>query len=391
MPKENAVAISHVTEYDEERIFGELARHFEVLGITKAFLSGKKVAIKPNLVMRKPPEAAATTHPTVIRALVRLLSELGVPSPVIAESPGGVYSPARMEQFYQTCGIRDAVRGTAAVLNNDTSAVWVDDPAGKAVKTFHILTPLAEADVIFDVCKLKTHSLTAMSGAVKNLFGSIPGIEKFEIHAAHPDPEDFENTVVDLCAMFCRRAEVIAVTDAIVGMEGNGPTGGNPKAVGALLTSRNPFASDLAAETVLGFAGRVGTVAVSRERGFVPQACDGLFYPLLAPTDIPAVDVLPAQSRGNASVKALRFFSGGVVGRLLSPRPQIDPKRCRGCGECVRSCPKKTIVLTQKGAKTVASIRPSSCIRCFCCQELCPFTAIDTKRNGIMKIVSLLR
>lgn len=383
------VAVSAADEYDTAKIKEILASHFAVLGINIAGMRGKRIVIKPNLVMKKPPEAAATTHPSVIRALLLLLNEAGI-EPTVAESPGGVYSAQRMDGFYRVCGMYDAAKDLRVCFNTDISAQTLNFPEGKSVKSFNIISPIADADVIFDVCKLKTHSLTAMSGAVKNLFGTIPGIEKFEMHAAHPEYDDFESMICDLCDMHCRRCDVIAITDAIIGTEGDGPTGGNPKKMGCILTSRSPFASDLAAEKILGFSG-VGTVIQSQKRGCIPKSADLLEYPLLRPKDVAIGDIVPATSKGNSSMSALKLFSGGIFGRILSPRPEIDTAKCRGCGECKNSCPQHTIFMVQAGGKTVAHIEREKCIRCYCCQELCPFTAIRTKRNIILRAVSKFR
>lgn len=389
MEYNKSVAISSINEYDVAKIKETLSSHFDALGIDISAMRGKNVAIKPNLVMKKPPEAAATTHPAVIRALLLILNEADI-EPIIAESPGGIYSPQRMEGFYRICGMYDAAEGLNVRFNTDVSAQILNSPFGSSVKSFNIISPIANADVIFDVCKLKTHSLTAMSGAVKNLFGTIPGIEKFEMHAAHPECEDFEAMICDLCDMHCRRCEVIAITDAIVGMEGDGPTGGEPKSIGCLLTSRNPFASDLAAERILDFSG-VGTVAHSKKRGYVPENSELLEYPLLCPKDVAVQNIVPAASRGKTSISALKIFSGGIFGKILSPRPEIDTAKCRGCGECKTSCPQHTIDMISAGGKKVARIDRKNCIRCYCCQELCPFTAIKTKRNIILRAVSKFR
>lgn len=382
----NKIAISAVSEYDADKIKAVLSAHFSALGIDAARLCGKNVVIKPNLVMKKSPDGAATTHPAVVRAVVGLLNEMGV-TPVIAESPGGVYSAQRLEGFYRVCGMYDAVRGLKAVLNTDTSAENVNFPEGVAVKSFNIISPVAKADVIFDICKLKTHSLTAMSGAVKNLFGTVPGIEKFEMHAAHPDYDDFENMICDLCDMHCRRCDVIAITDAVIGMEGDGPTGGEPKKIGCIVTSENPFASDFACEKILGFSG-VGTVEKSRLRGYIPENAE---YPFLLPEQVKISDIVPATSKGTVSVSALKIFSGGIFGKILSPRPEVDRKKCRACGECVKSCPQHTVEMKEYRGKTAAHINREKCIRCYCCQELCPFVAIKTKRNIILRLVSKLK
>ena len=66
-----------------------------------------------------------------------------------------------------------------------------------------------------------------------------------------------------------------------------------------------------------------------------------------------------------------------------------DPTRCIGCGECAASCPQHTIEMRKnKNGKRYAHIVRKDCIRCFCCQELCPFIAIDTKKNFILSIIT---
>lgn len=381
------VISSRVCEYNSEEICAVFLRHFAELGIDKSTFDGKKTVIKPNLVMKKSPEYAATIAPQVLDGLLSALDSFGC-KPTIAESPGGVYSAARLEGIYRVCGITDVAEKHGAVLNTDTTWKRMSYEGGRLVKSFNIITPVAEADIIIDLCKLKTHSLTVMSGAVKNLFGTIPGIEKFEAHAAYPEYGDFAAMLCDLCLMLCESKNVIAVTDAVIGMEGSGPTAGTPREFGFISTSQNPFASDLLSARVLGFDEKVTTVAESIKRGLCPEKAEGL---ILCGDPVPGVEnVKPAEGSGG-SMKALKFFSRGKIGRFFMPRPVIDTSACRGCGDCVRSCPQKTITLekTQSGAKE--KINASNCIRCYCCQELCPFLAVKIKRNFITETISKIK
>ncbi len=142
------VAVSAADEYDTAKIKEILSSHFAVLGINIAGMRGKSVVIKPNLVMKKPPETAATTHPAVIRALLMLLNEAGI-EPTVAESPGGVYSAQRMDGFYRVCGMYDAAKDLRVRFNTDISAQTLNFPEGKSVKSFNIISPIANADVIF--------------------------------------------------------------------------------------------------------------------------------------------------------------------------------------------------------------------------------------------------
>lgn len=379
---EKRVAVSTVSEYDTCLISSTIAHQFGLLSIGKEFFDGKKVVIKPNLVIKKPPESAATVHPAVLCGLLDVLSGFGC-RPIIAESPGGVYSAARLEGIYRACGVASAAEKYGAELNFDTESVKLACD-GRLVKSFDVIKPIAEADVIIDLCKLKSHSLTVMSAAVKNFFGVIPGIEKFEMHATYPDYNDFNEMLCDLCEMLCRDKRVISVTDAVVGMEGNGPTAGKPKRIGYILTSENPFASDLLAGKIIGFDGKVPTVQKAISRGLCPKNADGL--EILGDAPLCVEDFAASDANRGGNVGALLFFSQGKTGRIFMPRPVVSAQ-CRACGECVRSCPQKTIRLDGGRAR----IDYSGCIRCYCCQELCPFEAIKIKRNPIVSLISKIK
>lgn len=383
----NTVAVSRTEKYDPAELCGIFMRHFELLGIDKSTFEGKKVVIKPNLVMKKSPEYAATIAPAVLDGLLSVLDIFGC-KPTVAESPGGVYSASRLEGIYKVCGITDVCKKHGTLLNLDTTWKRMSSESGRLVKSFNIITPIADADVIIDLCKLKTHSLTVMSGAVKNLFGTIPGIEKFEAHASYPEYSDFAAMLCDLCLMLCESKTVIAVTDAIIGMEGSGPTAGEPRKFGFVSTSVNPFASDLLSARVLGFDDKVTTLSESINRGLCPKKAEEL---VILGDEAPSVENVKVAEGSNSSMKALKFFSRGKIGRMFMPKPKVDAAICRGCGDCVHSCPQKTIDLVKTGQGSKAKINPSHCIRCYCCQELCPFLAIKIKRNFFTKIISKIK
>lgn len=386
MKLENKVVLHACDGYDENRLTEILRTQMDILGYDRAFFAGKKVVIKPNLVMKKEPDAAATTHPVVLSALLTVLAERDC-KPLIAESPGGLFNRQRLEGVYRVCGIMSVAEKHDVSLNYDTDSVNIAYPDGKTVKMFHILKSVAEADILIDLCKLKSHSLTKMSAAVKNFFGTIPGIEKFEMHATFPDYKDFGSMICDLCEMYCKTKKVIAITDAVIGMEGNGPTAGDPRKIGAMLMSSNPFASDVVGETLLGFAGTVPIVREGVARGLAPSDISGI---TLIGDDIKPLlisDFKEPDTAENRTPSALTVLSRGKLGRFFMPRPVAMPDQCRGCGECVASCPQHTIELVVKNGKKLARIRHGNCIRCYCCQELCPFEAIKVKKNFVIRIV----
>lgn len=385
----NKVALCACDSYDEERLVQIIRTQMDLFGYDESFFAGKKVVIKPNLVMKKTPDAAATTNPIILSALLTVLAERAC-TPLIAESPGGLFNKQRLEGIYRVCGIAGVAEKHGVPLNYETDAVNVPFPEGKTVKTFHVLKAVAEADVLIDLCVLKSHGLTKMSAAVKNFFGTIPGIEKFEMHATFPDYQDFSSMICDLCEMYCRTKTVIAITDAVIGMEGNGPTAGTPRKIGAVLMSPNPFASDIVGETLLGFAGTVPIVREGVSRKLCPEDISGI--ELIGDDIRPLMisDFKEPDSAQNRAPSLLTKFSSGKIGRFFMPRPFAAPEKCRGCGECVASCPQHTIEMATKNGKKIARIRHSDCIRCYCCQELCPFEAIKIKKNFLIRIIGSL-
>lgn len=381
---DNRVCFSKAGSYDPDELAVIIKNHFDMLGLNREFFAGKKVAIKPNLVADKSPDTATTTHPNVILAVTKILNEYSI-TPILAESPGGTYTPGRMKNTYKACGLNPLLEKCDIVFNYDTSSCVMENPDGKTVKMFNIIKPIYEADVIIDIGKLKSHTLTTMTSTVKNLFGTIPGIEKFEFHASHPGYESFAETIVDLCSGLMRNRTVIAITDAILCMEGDGPTAGTPRFLGALTTSVNPFASDELSEYVLGIENRVYMVQEARNRNFIPQDVSGLEIIGDNPDELRINDFkLGTLESGSASVKLLNFLSKSSMGRYFMPRPYVTDK-CVGCMTCARNCPVQTIT---KDAKTNrAKINTSKCIRCYCCQELCPISAVTVKTNFILKLL----
>lgn len=387
------LALAVCGEYDKTALTQHITAMMDQLGIAPSFFQGKKVAVKPNLVMKKPAEYAATTHPAVLDALLSYLDDCDCADVVIAESMGGPFTESALRGVYTVCGIEDAVKGHNAHLNFDVTSRPVTAPNGILCKSFEIITPIADADIIINLCKLKSHSLTRMSGAIKNTFGCIPGLTKFEFHARYPDYADFNQMLVDLSSMLHEQKACIDICDAIVGMEGNGPTGGIPRKIGCLLASRNPFVLDTVSSAMLSCEGEVPMIAEACRRGYTPEHADDVHvtadWHTLILTDFRAPDT--AQRSKNA-LHWLPKVLGGRVFDWFAPRPVIRTATCIGCGECERSCPVHTIeIIRDKQGKKKAKIHADQCIRCFCCQELCPIHSVDIRKNAVLNLLAQLR
>ena len=376
------VAVNTATEYTEE-LYDVILAQLVAIGVNCEMLKGKKICVKPNLVLSKQPEAGATTHPVFLGCAIKALKTLGAEDIIVAESSGGPYTEATIKAHYRGCGITD---DCGALLNYSTEAVWVNYSEGKTCKRFHVIKPVTEADVIVNLCKLKTHQLTKLTCAMKNMFGVIPGIEKFEMHAAYSKHEDFRSMLVDLDEMLMSNKTLISICDGIIGMEGNGPTGGSARKYNAVLSSMSPFCLDLAAEKILGFEGTCPTVKLGFERGHNPKTAEELEIVGDRLDALRIDDVVAPDSDRKTWLTELPNMLGGRVADFFKPHPVVNNKKCVGCGECVRSCPKQTIGFTEKNGKKKAKINHKECILCYCCQELCPFVAIDVKKNLLVRL-----
>ena len=350
-------------------------------GIERFVKPGDKVVIKPNLVSKKEPGKAITTNPEFVKAVVRIAEAAGG-IVTIAESPGGPYNRTMLNAVYGACGMNYAVEGTNAQLNYSTDFTEVDHKDGHTVKRIPIIDPVLDADVVINLPKLKTHAMTSYTGAVKNLFGVIPGTYKAELHFRLDDRKAFCSMLVDLCE---RVGSVLTIMDAIDGMEGNGPTSGTDRHIGLVLASENPYELDMAACDIIGYeTDEVDTVRFSIERGHAVSSYDELNIVGCDIADVMIPDFAKPESHFNLLklVNLPSALNAFFVNKLAS-RPEIQYKECISCGECARCCPPKAI--SMDSGRPV--INRQECIRCFCCQELCPKSAVKIKRSLLNKFM----
>ena len=375
-----AVYSASCKDYDYEKIKTIIFSHFDSI-IEECYndfdFSEKNVALKPNLLAKRTPDAGITTNPAFIRAAAEYFLQKGA-NVVICDSPGGVYNTAAITSIYNVCGMKDAAEKSGAVLNLDMGQTEMFNNEGVVSKSFPIINPLANADFIVNLCRMKTHSLCNMSAAVKNMYGAIPGLLKAEQHARFPDQKDFSRYLLDLCATVKPGINVI---DAIIAMEGNGPAGGTLKKVGLILSSSDPYVLDRVSCHIMGYKHtEVLTVKNSFDRVLCPENLSDIdivgenIDPYVSPFKRP-------DSSAGGLIKQLPNILGGRLQKWIEPRPVIVKKKCVGCGECARCCPQETIDIVDKKAV----INYDKCIKCYCCQELCPMKAVAIKRNLVMK------
>ena len=342
-------------------------------GIENVMKPGQRVLVKLNLLMKRAPDQATTTHPSVARAIVRAVQRAGA-TPILADSPGGPYTRGMLAGVYAACGISAVAEETGCALNDDFSTTARFYEAGRVAWRLDLLGVLDHVDAVITVGKLKTHGLTTMTGCVKNLYGLVPGTTKVEYHARYQDVALFSDMLPDLCG--CVKP-CFSILDAVEGMEGEGPSGGRPRRIGALVGGRNPHAVDAVGARLIGLQpGQVTTLEAAMKRGLLPDyrvAGDALEPMILHDFDV------PMGVRRGSWVRMMNRLP-----QFLRPRPVFTHRKCDGCGTCVRACPAQAIEMDEARRPHVDV---KACIRCYCCQELCPKTDVQVKRNPIFALL----
>ena len=375
------VAISECSQYTPESAHKALQEVLTPFGGLNWVQEGMKVGIKANLVTYFHPDAAATTHPVLLCELIKMLRSRGA-EVVLGDSPGGLYNHLYVNRIYSATGMKSA-EAAGATLNQDFSTKHANYPEAKAATTFTYTGWLDHVDAIINFCKLKTHGMIGMSAAAKNMFGVIPGTTKPEYHYRFPDAKSFSDMIIDLNEYF---KPVISIVDAVVGMEGNGPTAGTPRHIGAIAAAENPHALDLVCAKIIGISPEnVPTLQAAINRNLCPNTIGELELvgdvEHFCVTDYKLVDGTRSIQFNSGSKTRLGKLTGKVLKRLLASIPKLYASDCVGCAECARICPAKAI--TMKKRKPL--INRNQCIRCFCCQEFCPKGAMKVHRPWIAR------
>jgi len=376
MNPKSKVALVACDNYDEAEVDRAVRTGLDLLGGINAFVrGGEKIVLKPNVLLGTSPEKCVCTHPVVLRAAGKMFLEAGA---VVScgDSPG--FGGAALNM--RLAGLKQVADELNIPLVDFSRGSEVTNKEALLVKRFIIAEGVLAADGLVSLSKLKTHGLTRMTGAVKNQFGCIPGFLKGQHHARMADPYDFATMLVDLNTTIKPR---ICIMDAVMAMEGNGPRSGKPRKLGVLLFSTDPVALDAVASRIINLdpvfvptskPGEKAGLGNYREENI--DVVGGKIEDFIC-RDFDVVRKPPQ----HVTSSGFRTF----LKNRISSRPVIDKVLCNYCGICVEHCPvNPKAVDWEDNNKTRPPVYDyDRCIRCFCCQELCPQGAISIKETAL--------
>lgn len=373
------VSLVRCETYSEKEVAGAVSKALAHIGGIKKFVRrGNKVLLKVNLLTGTAPEAAVTTHPEVVRAMIREVRYAGG-IPLVGDC-SGFEGPPNKGRYLGACDragfVQVCEEEKASLVHLSAESIDIDNPEGRTFKRFTLAKQAVDADVLISLPKLKTHGLTLFTGGVKNNFGCLPGLEKAKMHLRANDAELFSQMLVDLLGAV--KPELILM-DAVIGMEGNGPRNGNPKKAGAILASTDAVALDAVACAMVGISPlTVPTTRLANEQNVGVGDLAKIRVLGESIKDMRVDFQLPSGPEAFFRAKGLlRFLRNRMVAK-----PVLVNGRCKGCWTCVEHCPAGAL---SKNGK-IPSFDYKKCIRCYCCQELCPSNAIELKKPLMSRI-----
>jgi len=389
MPK---VCVIRCDSYNRDQVQQAIDKAFKEFGAEDLFRSDEKILLKPNLLASKTPDKAVTTHPEVFRAVAVALGRCRVKL-----SYGDSPATDSLEKAGKICGIEEVANELSIPQADFITPVHCDYMQGDLARQFQFVKAVSDNDGIVSISKFKTHALTRFTGAMKNQFGLVPGTLKAKDHVRFPTEQAFTQMIADLNK--CVRPRLF-VMDAIVG---NGPMNGTPRALDMLFVSDDPVALDSVCVGIMGLDYRSISIVKTGERNGIGIAdpakiefclienVDGIMTVRwdMANKMIPLLRIPDFNNSVKAvsAISLMNTFLGPVTKKIIINRPTIIPDKCTKCRHCIQVCPldPKAIEFSEKKQKIVYHYE--RCIRCFCCQELCPHAAIEVKKAPLSFIL----
>lgn len=372
-----SVSIVRCESYDLTAVEIAIRESLSYIGGINTFIKpDDKVCLKPNLLSDSKPESAIITHPTIVEIVAKMVYEAGG-IPIIIDSPGaGIpYTTKALKKVYQATGYDNIGEKYQNTLNFDTTWSLISNPQAKLIKRLEVINPVLACNKIINLPKFKTHTFTVFSGAVKNMFGIVPGFVKPSYHARLQDVFYFSELLLDLISLI---KPTLNIMDAVQGIEGDGPGAlGKIRQIGFILACEDALILDAVMAKISGAnIDSIPLFKAAKQRGLIQNSdyeiklSQGKIEEfIISGFELPKT----YDPKGFGFKPYMQKLITPLVKNIFSLKPVIKKSKCQGCENCVNACPTKVIKIVNQKAK----INYSDCIRCYCCVEACPEAAIE--------------
>lgn len=375
------VSLKRCLDYDKDVLKESFLSAFADIGFDPETFRFNRVALKPNILMPVKPEKCVITHPVFFRAAAELVKDYNG-YPVLIESPNFFALETTLKKVgYQS--IVDELRIEVADIYL-TEVLHYEK--GNVYKHIEISKAFFDVDMILNLPKLKTHAFTHMTAAVKNLFGTIPGMRKSKMHMRLPSQMEFSEFLLDLYGGlqfgFETQKPMVVLMDAVMGLEGEGPgPSGSPRHIGAVIVSEDAISADYAAALITGLdINKIFTITQGFSRDFGPNSPQDIQFLGEPAQDMMVEDFKPSKNTMYGGV--FWPLTSKTLKNLFVEKPVPRKDKCVLCYQCMKTCPASAIEKAGKKGKTPV-FDYNKCIRCFCCMEICPEAAIVLKKGKL--------
>jgi uncharacterized protein (DUF362 family) len=263
------VFIARASSY-EHALEPIIRQGLEALGLGPAKFRGKRVLLKPNLVEPSREQPHINTHPLVVRAAAEVFRRWDASEVRVAEAQGHCRDSEYVLDESGLGRVLAEARIEFVDLNHDDVSAVPNSLGFTRLTELQLPRTVLEADFIVSLPKMKTHHWAGVTLSMKNLFGVMPGIcygwPKNVLHFA-----GIPQSILDINAAVRPH---LAIVDGIIGMEGDGPIMGTPRAAGVLVMGTNFPAVDATCARLMainpwkvaylaGASGRLGPITES--------------------------------------------------------------------------------------------------------------------------------
>ncbi|MDH5364958.1 MAG: DUF362 domain-containing protein, partial [Dehalococcoidia bacterium] len=317
------VSIVRVHDYDCTQIYEAVKKGVELIGgLERVIKPGSKVFVKINhLPPPSPPEKGIVTHPVFAEAVLRLLKTFSDNITVGDDITSHTTDGFRVSGFQQMCE-----RVEVRLVNLREGGFVEVECNGHFLDKIYLSRIALDADVIINLPKLKTHSLTVLTGGVKNMYGTVPSGLRTKFHGEYVKSEDFSQVLTDI---FSAIRPQLTIMDGIVAMEGEGPASGGLRTLGVVLASQDAVALDAVMAKMVGLKPMdIYTTRYCDERGLGVGNLDNIEVVGERLGSVVVSDFRAPASATGLVIRRAPGFLPRLVTRQLSIRPQVIENQC---------------------------------------------------------------